>query len=159
MDSFLEQQREWITNRMSFKNQLYTQFQEEFPKELTNLERHLLYHFLFSSPTVISIHAKSRMIQWIEQVRQNEFCLANSRFHINEASLNSQIVRLNQLAYKVILFYFLSLCIEYPRYSLFLEKEIQKIYMRVNTMEDMLWKRFLYPRGEPEYVVNYHPVI
>ncbi len=164
MDAFIAQQQEWNLKKtqgtlVAVKNQLYTHFLEEFQADMTNIETHLFYHFLFSSPNIISIHAKSRMIQWMEMIRQKDFLSANLRFRVNEQSLNRHVLKLNQLAHRVILFYFLSLCIEYPQYSIFLEKEVHKLYTRLNTLEDILWKRFLYPHGDPEYVVDYHPTI
>jgi hypothetical protein len=44
---------------------------------------------------------------------------------------------------------------EHPYYTFFLESEIQKFYTRIEIMEQILWKQFLYPLGDPEYI-DYH---
>ena len=159
MNFFREQQAQWnSTNSPTLRKTLYDDFLEEFKTKLGYLEKHLLYHFLFSSPTLISPHAKDKMVQWMELIRQSEFARINTLLSLNEQNLNHHIVQLNQVVHKLILLYFVSYCMDYTHYTLFLESEIQKFYTRIELMEHVLWKQFLYPLGEPEYI-DYHPVI
>ncbi len=160
MNFFRDQQTQWTSNiqRESLRKTLYDDFLEEFKTKLGYLEKHLLYHFLFSSQNLISPHAKDKMVQWMECVRQYEFIQINTSLPLNEQNLNHHIIHLNQVVYKHILLYFVSHCMNYSHYTVFLESEIQKFYSRIEIMEQILWKQFLYPLGDPEYI-DYHPVI
>ncbi len=159
MNFFLEQQALWRQpdTRVLRKN-LYDEFLDEFKLNLGYFEKHLLYHFLFSPPNLIDSHAKDKMVQWMEFVRGSEFVKVNTLLILNEQNLNFHIIQLNQGAFKLILLYFVAYCMDYPHYTSFLESEIVKFYHRIDEMEQILWKKILYPLGDPQYI-DYHPVI
>jgi hypothetical protein len=160
MEFFREQQKKWReTNSYILRDTLYTEFIEEFENTLGGLEKHLLYHFLFSSPKVFSYHAKTQMVQWMEFIRNSEFVKININLSLNEENLNHHIIQLNLFVFKLTLFYFVSYCMEFSHYTFFLEKEIENVYTRINMMENILWKHFLYPLGDPKYIIDYRPTI
>ena len=159
MNFFREQQTQWRqSNSRALRKTLYDDFLEEFNSNIGYFEKHLLYHFLFSPPNLIDYHAKDKMVQWMECVRGEEFVKINTSLTLDEPNLNRHIVQLNQAVFKITLLYFLSYCMDYPHYTSFLESEIVKFYHRIDEMEWILWKQFLYPLGDPQDI-DYHPVI
>jgi hypothetical protein len=67
-------------------------------------------------------------------------------------------IRAFQNVFKITLLYFVAYCMDHSHYTCFLESEIEKFYNRIEAMEQILWKQFLYPLGDPQDI-DYHPVI
>ena len=159
MNFFREQQTQWRqSNSRAMRKTLYDNLLEEYNTRIGYFEKHLLYHFLFSPPNLIDYHAKDKMVQWMECVRGEEFVRVNTLLVLSESNINHHVVQLGQAVFKLSLLYFASHCMDYPHYTCFLESEIEKFYHRIETMEQILWKQFLYPLGDPQDI-DYHPVI
>jgi hypothetical protein len=152
MESFIEHAKSWNKLDLKQTNDLYQMLINDF--KIKGIEKHLVYHFLFSNPNIISKDARHYMIQWMETQRTILYQPVNQKLVISEHSLNHLVLQLNQLASQMILFYEFSLHVLYPAYTSFLWIEIQKLYSRIEKAEHLLYTKFLYPRGEPEWVTN-----